>query len=125
MTSDLLTLSQAAKQLPRINGRKVHTSTLWRWCRRGCKGVRLQYYRIGRSIMVSQATLNRFFTELVQADAADQSPTAAPRKRRSRRTTSAMRQREIDAANKVLIKAGIMKPKEAEAMAVEKIGGGR
>ncbi|MCD4824637.1 MAG: hypothetical protein K8S55_08520 [Phycisphaerae bacterium] len=32
-TENLLGLSEAAKLLPRINGRKVATSTLWRWCR--------------------------------------------------------------------------------------------
>ncbi len=32
-TENLLGLSEVAKLLPRINGRKVATSTLWRWFR--------------------------------------------------------------------------------------------
>ena len=35
-------LTDGCKRLPR-NGRRVHTSTLWRWCRKGCHGVELHY----------------------------------------------------------------------------------
>ena len=106
MTSDLLTLSQAAKQLPRVNGRKVHTSTLWRWCRRGCKGIKLQYYRIGRTIMTTEVALDQFFTALAKADAEQiDSSNYKPRHKRRR---PGNRQASIDQANDVLRNAGIL-----------------
>lgn len=106
MTSDLLTLSQAAKQLPRVNGRKVHTSTLWRWCRRGCKGVKLQYYRIGRTIMTTETALQQFFTTLAEVDAEQMdSHNYRPRSKRRR---PGNRQASIDEANAVLRNAGIL-----------------
>ena len=38
LEQNLLTLAEAARQLPRIDGKKVALPTLWRWCRRGLKG---------------------------------------------------------------------------------------
>jgi len=103
---DYLTLSEAAKTLPRVNGRKVHTSTLWRWCRRGCKGVKLQYYRIGRTIMTTEVALQQFFTALAKVDAEQSdSHNFAPRPKRRR---SGNRQASIDRANDVLRNAGIL-----------------
>lgn len=106
MTSDLLTLSQAAKQLPRVNGRKVHTSTLWRWCRRGCKGVKLQYYRIGRTIMTTESALQQFFTALAEVDA--EQTDSCNYKPRPKRRRPGNRQASIDNANDVLRSAGIL-----------------
>ena len=106
MTSDLLTLSQAAKQLPRVNGKRIHVSTLWRWCRKGLKGIRLEYSRVGRTIMVSDAALNRFFMSLAQADAEQaDSNNYKPRPKRRR---PGNRQESIDQANDVLRNAGIL-----------------
>ena len=45
---ELITLAEAARRLPRIDGRKVCDVTLWRWARRGLRGVRLEYVRVGR-----------------------------------------------------------------------------
>lgn len=104
--SNFLTLSQASKRLPRVNGRKVHTSTLWRWCRRGCKGVTLRYYRIGRTIMTTEKALQQFFTALAQADTEQaDSHNFKPRRKRRRPDN---RQASIDEANAVLRNAGIL-----------------
>lgn len=35
----LITLTEAAKLLPKVNGKKPALCTLWRWCRRGLRGV--------------------------------------------------------------------------------------
>jgi hypothetical protein len=111
LIGNYFTLSEGTKRLPRVNGRKVHPSTLWRWCRRGCNGVHLKYLRAGRSIMVTEEYLHQFFTELAAADAAVQTTTTAVRKRKPRRrNNSAARQRQIDEANEVLVRAGILKP---------------
>ncbi len=112
-TSEWMTLSDVARKIPRRNGKRVNTSTIWRWCRKGVRGVHLKYAKIGRNIVVSPSDLHAFFETLAEADSADQSPTTATRKRKPRRrVNNAVRQREIDAANAVLIKAGILAPTE-------------
>lgn len=119
-TSGFMTLAEAARSLPRLRGKRVHTSTIFRWCKRGVKGVFLKYGKIGRTIVVSPSDLQTFFTALAEADSADQPNTTASRKRRPRRTTSATRQREIEAANEVLIKAGILKPTDGHTEGTER-----
>lgn len=59
-----LSLSQAAKQAP---GRP-HASTLWRWCRGGLHGVRLEYVRFGRRIFTSMEAMDRFAAALAAHD---------------------------------------------------------
>ena len=45
---DILTFSQAADWLPRRRiGRKVATSTLWRWCNVGVRGIKLETICVG------------------------------------------------------------------------------
>lgn len=68
-----LTLSQAAAAVPALRGKRLHVSTLWRWCRRGCKGrngltVRLQHGRVGGQIVTTREALDRFYAELAEAD---------------------------------------------------------
>lgn len=67
-TENLLTLTEAAKFIPPIDGKRVNISTLWRWCRRGLNGVRLEYIRIGCRIVTSAEALNRFANALAEAD---------------------------------------------------------
>ena len=45
---ELITLTEAAKHLPKVDGKKVSICTLWRWCRKGMRGVFLEYVRVGR-----------------------------------------------------------------------------
>ena len=104
----LLTLSQAARILPRHNGRRIHTSTLWRWCRKGCHGVRLPYFRVGRSIMVTEEGLHRFFAELAKVDETADSSTFRLSRRRRRRQTNCQRQRAIQESEAVLRRAKIL-----------------
>ncbi len=71
----LLSLSQATKVLPAINGRRPHISTLWRWARVGVNGVKLEYVRLGRRIFTSREALWRFAQSLADADAPPSSAT--------------------------------------------------
>jgi len=103
-----LTLSAAAKRLPRTNGRRIHTSTLWRWCRKGCKGVHLPYFRVGRSIMVTEDGLNRFFTELAKVDDTSGSSNFKSNRRKRRRPTNLKRQRAIQESEVILRRAKIL-----------------
>jgi len=105
-----LTLSQAAKRLPHVHGRRLHVSTLWRWCRKGHRGVYLQYVRLGRTIMVSEAMLNRFFVALAEADRVEPHPRVIGTKKKNRRPNTAARQRSLDEANAILVRAGIIRP---------------
>ena len=102
-----LTLAEAAKQLPRTNGRRIHTSTLWRWCRKGCNGIFLQYVRVGRNIMVTQESLLQFFTNLAKADSAPQDRQHTPT-RRKRRPRPAQRHAAQNDAEAVLRRAKIL-----------------
>ena len=59
-----VTLTQAARLVP---GRP-NVSTLWRWCRRGLNGIRLEYVRFGRKIYTTSEALDRFAIALAAAD---------------------------------------------------------
>jgi HEAT repeat protein len=98
---ELLTLSQAAKALPAVGGSRPHTSTLWRWSRKGVKGVRLETRRLGGRIFTSREALERFATALADASPSrrESSTTARPR-------TPKRRAREVEAANAQLDAAG-------------------
>ena len=80
---ELLTFSQAATLLPRRRGgSKVATSTLWRWARRGSRGVVLRTVRVGGNVYTSPAWLSEFVTARSAVDHAPQQPmpsTAATR----------------------------------------------
>ena len=48
----LLSLAEAAKELPRVSGRKASTNAIWRWCRKGIKSrsgqrIHLEHVRLG------------------------------------------------------------------------------
>lgn len=102
----LLSLTEVTKVLPTVNGRRPSIATLWRWCRRGLRGVRLEYVRVGRNIATSKEALNRFFNALAAAD-------TLPDKQRLQTVaaplvpTTTGRQKMLDQADRVLERAGI------------------
>ena len=55
-----MSLPDAAAYLDRITGQKPHVSTLWRWCLKGCKGVRLDSICIGGKRFVTAAAIDQF-----------------------------------------------------------------
>lgn len=101
---DIVSLTEAMKVLPRVNGKRPAVCTLWRWCRRGLRGVHLEYIRIGRGIATSRQALNRFFTALAEKDEPLASP---PVVRQFPRVTSRSRQLAIQEAERVCQEAGI------------------
>ena len=107
--ASLVTLSQAAKLLPKVGDNHLHTSTLWRWCKKGLRGVYLEYGWMGRFIVTTPEALGRFFVALARQDAKRTVLPARPR-RRMRPRTRDQRQRQIDQANAILIKARILTP---------------
>lgn len=56
----LMSLVDAAAYLGRLTGKKPHVSTLWRWCLKGCKGVRLESVCIGGKRFVTVTAIERF-----------------------------------------------------------------
>lgn len=64
----LLTFSEAVRYLPKVNGRRHAPSTVYRWCKQGINGVRLEYIRVGRNMVTTREALERFFTALAAAD---------------------------------------------------------
>jgi hypothetical protein len=108
-TENLVTLTEATKFLPRVDGKRIHISTLWRWCKKGLKGINLEYLRAGSKIMTSQEAMQRFFDECTRLDETQQpqsfyKPTRLKNKTRSEKS----RQREIENANNILVKAKII-----------------
>lgn len=107
-TSGNMTLAEAARMLPRLRGKRVNTSTLWRWCRKGYSGIRLQYCRMGRTITTSEMALQKFFTELAAADSSQMAKSHQNPTIRKRRQTPEHRQKSIDDATAILRRAKII-----------------
>ena len=101
---EVLSLTDARRTLPRVNGRRPSLCTLWRWCRKGLRGVHLDYIRIGRGIATSRQALNRFFNEL---SAKDEPLVTPPIERPFPRVTSKSRQQAIAEAERICQEAGI------------------
>ena len=74
----VLTFTEAAKALPPLDGRRVHSSTLWRWARRGIRDVRLEVQRLGGRFYTSKEALERFTKALAEVEIPDR-PAAATR----------------------------------------------
>ena len=104
----LITLAEATKHLPKVDGKKVSVCTLWRWCRRGLRGLFLEYVRVGRKICTTREAMLRFFSELADLD--DRVPPdtwSRPRVLKRPPLTSRQRQRALAEADAVLERAGI------------------
>ncbi len=102
---ELLTFSEAAACLPRIKGKKIAISSVWRWARKGIKGVRLECVRVGGRFFTSKEALERFAKKLAKIEPAGydrRTKTHPPRTR-----TAKQRQRDIERAEKELTEAGI------------------
>lgn len=102
----LLSLSEASRLIPLHGGRHPHTSTLWRWCRRGLKGTRLEYVRGGRAILTSEEAVGRFLNRLAEMDDLDFTPDEQFHKKLST-PTEKQRSHEIARANEELESHGI------------------
>lgn len=95
---DWMTLRQAAKELPT----RPHVSTVYRWCLKGCRGMRLEHQRIGGRIIVSREGLRRFIESLTAADQATETERETPQSPRPGRR----REAAVDHAEGELAAAG-------------------
>ena len=98
-TETLLTLSEAAKALPSRGGSRkgVHAITLWRWSKRGIRGVRLETLLVGGVRCTSREALARFFERTTAA--AEEWPVPA--------VTLRERRKSLEAAERELIAEGL------------------
>ncbi len=88
---ELLTFAEAAKVLPqRRGGSKVETSTLWRWSRRGSRGVVLRTIRVGGNVYVSREALMDFISARSAVDHAPQQPMPSTAAKRAMRQLDKM-----------------------------------
>jgi hypothetical protein len=107
-TEELITLTEAAKHLPKVDGKKVSICTLWRWCRVGLRGMFLEYVRVGRKICTTREALLRFFSDLAEIDERiEPDRYAKPTHLNRTPITSRQRQRALAEADAVLERAGI------------------
>ncbi len=65
----LVSLTAAARLVPKRRGRSTAVSTLYRWANRGIGGRRLETLRIGAATFTSVEALQRFFDTLTELSA--------------------------------------------------------
>jgi hypothetical protein len=101
----LLSLSEAARTLPPIDGRRPHSSTIWRWIRRGSRGIHLEHVRLGRRTCTSVEALSRFVNALAAAD--EQMVVATVPQQTINPRTNAQKEKAIARAASELARDGI------------------
>ncbi len=80
LNESLLSLPETAKLVPRRRaGRKVATSTIYRWINRGVAGIRLEALSAGGGLVTSREALDRFFRDVTAARRADRLLASGPR----------------------------------------------
>ena len=73
LDDDLISLRQAAEQLPRRrDGKPTHPLTLARWAQQGFRDVRLEVLRIGSTLFTTRAALQSFFEEITRQNGASE-----------------------------------------------------
>ena len=102
-TESVFTFAELARRLPRIGGKKIHVSTLHRWCRKGVRGVCLEFRMLGGRMVTSLEAVDRFSRRLAEGEGRPRPPQG----RRVRERSPSQREREIARAGRVLEEAGI------------------
>ncbi len=100
----LLSLTDAARAVPPIDGKRPHVSTIWRWCRKGVRGIQLEYVRLGHRVCTSGQALARFAQRLAEADAKPRSPSPSLR---DTSPSECQQKKSIQRAEAELNRAGI------------------
>lgn len=81
-------LSQSPKHAEPVIGRRLATSTFYRWAKYGVRGVRLETRFLGGTRYTSTEALQRFFDKLTEdANGAADPPTASEMSRAHQRET--------------------------------------
>ena len=64
-SEQLISLADAVEIIPEIDGKRPHISTLWRWCRRGIGGVKLDHVRLGHRICTTEDAVESIVSDRV------------------------------------------------------------
>ena len=108
LDGELLTLTGVTKVLPRVGGKRIHPSTIWRWCSDGQNGVKLRCVRLGRRVFVPREALAEFAHALGERDVERFVPPSTTRVTPPpRRRTTKQRQRDILRAERKLREFGL------------------
>jgi hypothetical protein len=95
-----ISLKDACRYLGDITGKRLALTTVWRWCSKGCRGVRLESVCIGGRRYVTIPAIERFINRSIQPAQPPAPPAGALSKTDA--AYRAMRKAQIDAAIKRL-----------------------
>lgn len=60
LSEDVLSFSDARREIGQLTGKRPDKSTLARWTHKGVSGVRLEAVRIGSQLVTSRQAIHRF-----------------------------------------------------------------
>jgi len=101
-SENVYSLKEASKVIPGIRGgKKPHIASLYRWCKKGVNGVKLESIQVGGTLCTSLQAIQRFCNKLSEPEQAEIKGQA------QQNATLNRREREIDKANKELEKQGM------------------
>lgn len=101
---NLLTMSEAAKRFPPINGHRPHRNSIYRWATDGVDGVVLESVVIGRRLCTTAEAIERFCQQLSEKRIDQRAKTPAPK---LRCRTSAQKRASKAQAKRRLAELGI------------------
>lgn len=88
---ELFTFAEAARRLPRRRGgAKTAVSTLWRWSKRGSRGVILRVVRVGGNVYVPRSALIEFIEQRSAVNHTPQTPLPTLASKRAMRQLNKM-----------------------------------
>jgi len=110
-----LTFSELSRELPKIGGKRLNVSTLWRWALRGNRGVKLECLKLGGRYLSSIPAVERFAVSCAERTSSDLATREAERAAQAqsvvvtppKKLTTAIRRAQIAQANRILDEAGI------------------
>jgi hypothetical protein len=103
-TEPVVTLDEVVGRLP--VGVRRNRSTVWRWCRVGIRGVRLEQGFAGGTIVTSMEAIDRFFRAVSEARELCP-PAERPPSRHSRNQPQMKRRSSIEDAEAFLAGLGV------------------
>lgn len=103
---EYLTMAEAARAVPKVNGRHPNPVTIWRWVRKGCHGVHLQHWRVGTRVVTTREAVAEFLEATANRPAPQPIPLPTPATSRPR--SEAQRKRDIEAARARLQARGVL-----------------
>jgi hypothetical protein len=68
LTEDVISSSEAQRELRQVLNTTLDRSTIHRWMLRGVKGVQLDHVRLGGKLLTSKQAITRFVSELTAKD---------------------------------------------------------